>query len=167
MKKTLLLVLIMPMVLTGCKKENIHSEDLYGTWRYDSVQLMGVSTDSTVQLTGTFKFEAPGQTVNAGGTVYGDFCKGRAEVPIFVENSFGSVLYQRTDDILLTKSNVPDNYNYSNFYYGTYGYNYQGMIYYFDIRMCLVSKNEMNMQFWLSANSYIRFNVQKMTLKRI
>lgn len=172
MRKPLKFILpfLIPLAFFGCKKEHVNSDDLFGTWQYDHVQLLGVADDTTIALSGIFKFEASTGSVNAGGTIYGDFCKGRADVPIVQQSQVGvgpATLIKKTDDILFTKSNVPDNYNYSNFYYGSYAFEYNGFYYYYNIRMSMISKDEMNMQFFLTANSGPRYNIQKMTLRKI
>lgn len=100
--------------------------------------------------------------------MYGDFCSGSGDFPILREVSPGNdQLYQTKIDFSLTKSIEPSNYNYMNFYNGTYGYLHQGMNYYGQMRMCLISKNEINIRFERSQNSGVRFNIQSMKLRKI
>lgn len=170
MKHLLLIPLLLTgsFLLTGCLKEKLDPDAIYGSWQYDAVQFTGSNSDSTAPIKGIFKFEKTISTYNAGGTVYGDFCIGTGDFPILQEISPGNdQLFQTKIDFSLTKSGEPSNYNYLNFYNGTYGYLAQGLNHYGSVRMSLVSKDEINIRFERSQNSYIRFNIQQMKLRKI
>jgi len=153
---------------SGCLKEKLDPESINGSWKYEEVQFLGNTADSSVKLSGTFTFSKSTSSYNAGGTVYGDFCDGKGDFPILFQYLSGpTTISKNFIEFKLTKAHEPDNYNYRDFYTGVYGYLYQGLNYYAPIRMSLISENEINMQFERSQNSGIRFNISKIKLKKI
>jgi len=170
MKHTLIssFFLALACLLSSCFKEKLDPENIAGSWQYDEVRFTGIKSDSMVPLKGIFTFQKSTSTYNAGGTVYGDFCMGSGDFPGLLEVSPGNDLISKGKiDFSLTKAHEPDNYNYRNFYTGVYGYLYQGLNYYGPIRMCMISKDVINIRFERSQNGHYRFNVQSMKLKRM
>jgi len=162
-----LLYLALAFLFSSCLKEKLDPANIEGNWEYEAVRFTGNKSDSTVPFKGNFTFQKSTSTYNAGGTVYGDFCAGSGDFPTLAEVSPGNdIIGSRKIDFNLTKAQEPDNYNYRNFYTGRYGYLYQGLNSYGFVRMCLISKDEINIRFERSQNSYYRFNVQSMKLKR-
>lgn len=162
-------LVLLPIALTGCLKENIQTDDLFGTWEYDSVQLLGVSDDTTMAAKGTFVFKTSDKTIASGASNYGELCMANADLPIVSQglSGQGSVnLHIVNGSVYFSKSIDANNYNYKNFFYGYMEHENMWEVLNTPIRMCLVSKNELNVQFWLTNNSGTRFNIQKMTLKR-
>lgn len=156
------------VLLSSCLKDKLDPESISGTWQFNEVQLLGNVADSSAKLIGTFTFAKSTSTYNAGGTVYGDFCDGKGDFPVLFQTQNGPAqLSKNFLEFKLTKGQEPGNYNYLNFYTGTYGYLFQGLNYYGSIRMSLVSNDKMNIQLERSQNSDIRFNIMKIKLTKI
>jgi hypothetical protein len=165
---TLFVFILFLFSATGCQKEKLDADSLTGIWQYDKVQFTGNEADTIVNISGKFTFQKSTGSYNAGGTVYGESIAGSGDFPSLNENLSGPAsLGKIFIEFKLTNTREPANYNYMNFYTGSYGYLYQGLNYYADIRMCMISKDEVNVQFQISQNSGVRFNIKSMVLKKV
>jgi hypothetical protein len=170
MKQTFvpLLLVFVSGILSSCLKEKLDPENIEGTWQYETVRYTGNYSDTMVKQKGTFSFKKSTNVYNAGGTVYGDFCEGSGDFPsLSVGNGGTGQLFQRKIDFSLTKPSEPSNYNYRNLYEGSYGYFSQGLNNYGFVRMSMISKDEVNIRFYISQNSNVVYNVHTMKLKRM
>lgn len=170
--KTLLPFILATFILFAigsCKKDKINAENLTGTWQYSTVEYIGNTADTTTNQSGVFKFQKSTYAYNAGGTEYGNEISGSGDFPFLGGGETGGPAQPTFINITfsLTDSNEPSNYNYMNFFTGFYGYIIQGLNNYGTIRMCMVSKDEINIRFEISQNSNYRFNVKSMVLKRM
>ena len=121
LKLVLYTVFFCSILLWGCSKEEIISPEIYGTWTYKKVQLLGANLDTTVAFEGKIVFEKSTRTYMAGGTQYGKDLSAKAELPLVHYNP-AIDLYKVEREIFFGNEDRPRNFNYKDTFEGVFGW---------------------------------------------
>lgn len=103
-----------PFLLGSCGRDEIlNKNNLFGTWKYSEVELIGNTADSTVPLSGTFVFE---EGTEIGESGFGSFAQCQAQLPYWALS--GLTIREKT--IYLGEVDQPRNFNYKHSFSGYY-----------------------------------------------
>lgn len=159
-KNTLLVGVLFTLLFSGCQKEDIYSEELFGTWTYANIQLIGNFADSTIAMSGTCVFKSSKEIGQSG---YGELAEADAELPYWTNT--GIVKKKKT--IYLGPPIEPRNYNYKNTYHGLFAEQVAGNTYQntsFD--MVMYSKNKLRIFLTISDATSKKYSLFQIELTR-
>jgi hypothetical protein len=108
--------LILPFaiaLLIGCKKEDVYSEDVFGTWSIEEIRCLGNYKDSLIAGSGVYKFQASQEIGKSG---YGEFMKAEGMIPEW--KNAGVVLVPET--MYFSAPIEKRTYNYRNTFHGVF-----------------------------------------------
>jgi hypothetical protein len=107
------MLLLSIVFLMGCKKEDVYSDVVFGTWAVDEITCIGNYRDSLIPATAQFQF-MPSEEIGKSG--YGAFMKAEGKLPEWKEE--GIVLEAET--LYFSAPIEKRTYNYRPSFHGVY-----------------------------------------------
>jgi hypothetical protein len=111
-RKSLILLFTFAFLM-GCKKEDVYSEDVFGTWSIEEIRCIGNYKDSLITGSGRFQFLASQEIGKSG---YGTFMKAEGMIPEW--KNTGVVLLPET--LYFSAPIEKRTYNYRNSFHGVF-----------------------------------------------